>query len=123
MSAWWRRRVQATTGDFRWILAILGHLRGRSSAVGAACCVPTLVLALGSLGATFTSPSSRWVIPAAALALLANLAWAVRGLRCAMRETAPLGSAGRALGVSDGARARRWPEAGADGYRATRLGE
>lgn len=66
---------------------------------GFTCCVPTLVLALGSLAASFTLAVIAvrpYFIPAAALALTANLLWSVRRVRCQVgvrpaspREVAP----------------------------------
>jgi hypothetical protein len=52
---------------------------------GFACCVPTLVLALGALGASFTVAVIAvrpFFIPLAVLALTANLVWGLRRLRC-----------------------------------------
>jgi hypothetical protein len=52
---------------------------------GFACCVPTLVLALGALGATFTVAVIAvrpFFVPLAVLALAANLVWGLRRLRC-----------------------------------------
>lgn len=52
---------------------------------GFTCCVPTAVLALGSLAAGFTVAVVAvrpYFIPAAALALTANLLWSLRRLRC-----------------------------------------
>lgn len=51
---------------------------------GFTCCVPTAVLALGSLAAGFTVAVIAvrpYFIPAAALALIANLFWSIRQLR------------------------------------------
>lgn len=51
---------------------------------GFTCCVPTAVLALGSLAAGFTVAVIAvrpYFIPAAALALIANLVWNARRLR------------------------------------------
>lgn len=59
---------------------------------GFACCVPTVVLALGSLAAGFTAAVIAvrpYFIPAAALALTANLLWGMRRLRCSLGEAGP----------------------------------
>ncbi len=59
---------------------------------GFTCCVPTAVLALGSLAAGFTVAVIAvrpYFIPAAALALGANLAWNARRLHCELREGGP----------------------------------
>lgn len=56
---------------------------------GFTCCVPTAVLAVGSLAAGFTVAVIAirpYFIPAAALALAANLLWGVRKLRCQVGE-------------------------------------
>lgn len=65
---------------------------------GFTCCVPTAVLGLGSLAAGFTVAVIAvrpYFIPTAALALIANLLWSVRRLRC---------EAGAALVRSDSSR-------------------
>lgn len=57
---------------------------------GFTCCVPTAVLALGSLAAGFTVAVIAvrpYFVPAAALALTANLLWGLRRLRCEIGET------------------------------------
>jgi hypothetical protein len=54
---------------------------------GASCCVPTIVLALGSLAATFTVGAiavSPFFLPVAILALTGNLLWGVRKISCAL---------------------------------------
>lgn len=62
---------------------------------GFTCCVPTAVLALGSLAASFTVAVIAvrpYFIPTAALALIANLLWNARRLRGEARA-APAGRA------------------------------
>lgn len=57
---------------------------------GFTCCVPTVVLALGSLGAFFTVAVVAirpYFIPAAAIVLIANLIWGMRRLRCRLAES------------------------------------
>lgn len=59
---------------------------------GFTCCVPTVVLALGSLAAGFTVAVivvRPYFIPAAALALAVNLLWSVRQLRCEVGQARP----------------------------------
>lgn len=54
---------------------------------GFTCCVPTIVLALGSLAAVFTVAAitiAPYFLPVAALALTANLLWALRQFSCAV---------------------------------------
>jgi hypothetical protein len=54
---------------------------------GFTCCVPTIILALGSLAAAFTVAAiaiTPYFVPVAALALLANLLWSVRQFSCAL---------------------------------------
>lgn len=61
---------------------------------GFTCCVPTVVLALGSLAAGFTVAVIAvrpYFIPAAALALTLNVLWGARRLRCQARH-APAGA-------------------------------
>jgi hypothetical protein len=52
---------------------------------GFTCCVPTIVLALGSLGGAFTVATitiAAYFLPIAALALLGNLLWGLRQFSC-----------------------------------------
>jgi hypothetical protein len=54
---------------------------------GFACCVPTVILALGSLAAAFTVAAitiAPYFLPVAALALTANLLWGLRQFSCAL---------------------------------------
>jgi hypothetical protein len=54
---------------------------------GFACCVPTIVLALGSLAAVFTVAAitiAPYFLPVAAIALLANFIWGLRQFSCAL---------------------------------------
>jgi hypothetical protein len=54
---------------------------------GVSCCVPTIVLALGSLAAGFTVAAiaiAPYFLPVAAFALLANLIWGLRQFSCAL---------------------------------------
>ena len=53
---------------------------------GFTCCVPTIVLALGSLAATFAVAAiaiAPYFLPVAVLALVANLLWGLRQFSCA----------------------------------------
>lgn len=62
---------------------------------GFTCCVPTVVLALGSLAAGLTVAVVAvrpYFIPAAALALTANLVWSARRLRCEARDVVSAGA-------------------------------
>lgn len=62
---------------------------------GFTCCVPTVVLALGSLAAGLTVAVVAvrpYFIPAAALALTANLAWSARRLRCEAQDVVAAGA-------------------------------
>lgn len=71
-----RRRTGAVKG-------VIGAAPGLLT--GFTCCVPTVVLALGSLAAGFTVAVIAvrpYFIPAAALALALNLVWGARRLRC-----------------------------------------
>ncbi|HEV8719908.1 MAG TPA: hypothetical protein VGW77_04615 [Candidatus Binatia bacterium] len=55
---------------------------------GFACCVPTVILALGSLAAAFTVAAiaiAPYFLPLAALALVGNLVWGLRQYPCALR--------------------------------------
>jgi len=55
---------------------------------GFACCVPTVILALGSLAAAFTVAAiaiAPYFLPLAALALVGNLVWGLRQHPCALR--------------------------------------
>jgi hypothetical protein len=54
---------------------------------GFTCCVPTIVLALGSLAATFAVAAiaiAPYFLPVAVLALVANLLWGLRQFSCAL---------------------------------------
>ena len=54
---------------------------------GFACCVPTVILALGSLAAAFTVAAiaiAPYFLPLAALALIGNLVWGLRQYSCAL---------------------------------------
>ena len=54
---------------------------------GFTCCVPTLILALGSLAAAFTVAAitiAPYFLPVAVLALIANLVWSLRQFSCAL---------------------------------------
>ena len=54
---------------------------------GFACCVPTVILALGSLAAAFTVAAitiAPYFLPVAAVALTANLLWGLRQFSCAL---------------------------------------
>jgi hypothetical protein len=58
---------------------------------GFACCVPTVILALGSLAAVFTVAAvtiAPYFLPLAALALTGNLLWSLRQFSCAIPDTA-----------------------------------
>lgn len=81
------RGMRPRTRSVRSLLASVPGLL-----TGFTCCVPTAVLALGSLAAGFTVAVIAvrpYFIPAAALALGANLAWNSRRLRCELREGSP----------------------------------
>jgi hypothetical protein len=52
---------------------------------GFTCCVPTIVLALGSLAAVFTVAAitiAPYFLPVAAIALIGNFIWGLRQLSC-----------------------------------------
>lgn len=52
---------------------------------GFTCCVPTIILALGSLAAAFSIAAitiAPYFLPVAAIALMANLFWGLRQLSC-----------------------------------------
>jgi hypothetical protein len=54
---------------------------------GFACCVPTVILALGSLAAAFTVAAvtvAPYFLPLAVLALVGNLVWGLRQYSCAL---------------------------------------
>jgi hypothetical protein len=54
---------------------------------GFTCCVPTIVLALGSLTATFAVAAiaiAPYFLPLAAIALISNLLWGLRQFSCAL---------------------------------------
>jgi hypothetical protein len=54
---------------------------------GFTCCVPTIILALGSLAAVFTVAAiaiAPYFLPLAAVALAANLLWGLRQFSCAL---------------------------------------
>jgi hypothetical protein len=54
---------------------------------GFACCVPTVILALGSLAAAFTVAAvtiAPYFLPLAVLALTGNLVWGLRQYSCAL---------------------------------------
>jgi hypothetical protein len=58
---------------------------------GFACCVPTVILAFGSLAAAFTVAAvtiAPYFLPLAALALVGNLQWGLRQFSCAIPDTA-----------------------------------
>ena len=74
--------VQRRGGVLRGFLASFPALL-----TGVSCCVPTIVLALGSLAATFTVAAitiTPFFLPAAALALAGNLLWGLRKFSCAL---------------------------------------
>ena len=58
---------------------------------GFVCCVPTVILALGSLAAAFTVMAvtiAPYFLPLAAVALMGNLLWGLRQYSCAIPDTA-----------------------------------
>lgn len=69
-----------------------GFLRGALASfpallTGFTCCAPTVVLALGSLAAAFTVAAvaiAPYFLPAATIALLANLLWGMQQFTCAV---------------------------------------
>lgn len=69
-----------------------GFLRGFFASLpalltGFTCCVPTIVLALGSLAAAFTVAAitmAPYFLPIAAITLIANLIWGLRQYACAL---------------------------------------
>ncbi len=69
-----------------------GFLRGFFASLpalftGFTCCVPTLILVLGSLAAAFTVAAiaiAPYFLPVAAIALIANLLWGMRQFSCAL---------------------------------------
>jgi hypothetical protein len=71
-----------------------GFLRGFLASfpallTGFTCCVPTIVLALGSLAAVFTVAAitmAPYFLPVAALALVGNVAWGLRKFSCALPQ-------------------------------------
>ena len=74
--------VQKGRGFVRGFLASLPALL-----TGVSCCVPTIVLALGSLAAGFTVAAiaiAPYFLPVAAFALLANLIWGLRQFSCTL---------------------------------------
>jgi hypothetical protein len=74
--------VEKGRGFARGVLASLPALL-----TGFTCCVPAIVLALGSLAAGFTVAAialAPYSLPAAAFALLANLIWSLRQFSCAV---------------------------------------
>jgi hypothetical protein len=74
--------VKKNRGFARGFLASLPALL-----TGFTCCVPTIVLALGSLSAGLTAAAialSPYFLPVAAVALLANLIWGLRQFSCAL---------------------------------------
>ena len=72
-----------------------GFLRGFFASLpalltGFTCCVPTLILVLGSLAAAFTVAAvaiTPYFLPLAAIALISNLLWSMRQLSCAPPAT------------------------------------
>lgn len=77
------RAARGGEGRSRSVRGLLASAPGLLT--GFTCCVPTVVLALGSLAAGFTVAVIAvrpYFIPAAALALTANLVWSARRLRC-----------------------------------------
>ncbi|MBI4523332.1 MAG: hypothetical protein HY695_05905 [Deltaproteobacteria bacterium] len=59
---------------------------------GFTCCVPTIVLALGSLAAAFTVAAvtvAPYVLPVAILGLVGNLLWSLRQFSCALPAAPP----------------------------------
>lgn len=93
------RAAGSPSGSMKGLLASAPSLL-----TGFTCCVPTVILAMGSLAASFTIAIIAlrpYFIPAAVVALSANVFWSVRALRritlqgaAGFRETAP----DRALG-------------------------
>lgn len=78
------RRAERRARSLRGLLASAPGLL-----TGFTCCVPTAVVVLGSLAAGFTVAVIAvrpYFIPAAALALTANLAWSARQLRGEPRD-------------------------------------
>lgn len=77
------RAARAPGGRTGAVKGILASAPGLLT--GFTCCVPTTVLALGSLAAGLTVAVIAvrpYLIPVAALALTANLVWGFRRLRC-----------------------------------------
>jgi hypothetical protein len=74
--------VKKGRGFVRGVLASLPALL-----TGFACCVPTVILALGSLAAAFTVAAvtiAPYFLPLAAFALVGNLIWGLRQYSCAL---------------------------------------
>ena len=74
--------VKKGRGFVRGFLASLPALL-----TGFTCCVPTVILALGSLAAAFSVAAiaiAPYFLPVAAIALIANLFWGLRQFSCAV---------------------------------------
>jgi hypothetical protein len=74
--------VKKRSGFVRGVLASLPALL-----TGFTCCVPTVILAWGSLAVAFTAAAitiAPYFLPVAALALTANLFWGLRQFSCAI---------------------------------------
>lgn len=77
------RLVRTAGGEVRPLKGLLGAAPGLLT--GFTCCVPTLVLALGSLAAGFTVAVIAvrpYFIPAAVIALIVNALWGLRQVSC-----------------------------------------
>jgi hypothetical protein len=78
-------RVKKGSGVIGGFLASLPALL-----TGFTCCVPTLILALGSLAAAFTVAAiavAPYFLPVALLALMTNLIWGLCQFSCALPES------------------------------------
>lgn len=92
------RAIRGSAGQAGSVKGLLASAPGLLT--GFTCCVPTAVLALGSLAVGFTVAVIAvrpYFIPAATVALTVNLLWGLRRLRCQVRE-AP--AAGRGVAAS-----------------------
>ena len=77
---------------------------------GITCCVPTIVLALGSLAAGFTVTAiaiGPYFLPVAVLALVVNLFWGLQQFSCAVKSPARKAPSGLRSAISADHQAQR----------------